>query len=115
MLNAVPFNMDLHMDILCSRRYHHSSYTCIYVVSNRTNTTSTLTKYNELPDGYTLPTTNAASTLTTTLTIPARPNGSTTTVSCVTPVQIPQTITLIRSDCPRACPTVINDYGYSCW
>lgn len=42
--------------------------TVIPVVNNKTNTTTTITKYNVLPSGYTLPDLNSAGTLVTTLT-----------------------------------------------
>jgi len=53
--------------------------TVVYVVNTRTNATRTVTKYNELPAGYTLPPVNAAGTRITILTIPHGPSGNTTT------------------------------------
>ncbi|TKA70140.1 hypothetical protein B0A49_07720 [Cryomyces minteri] len=44
--------------------------TVIYVVNNRTNTTRTVTSYNELPAGYTLPPTNSDGTVVATVTVP---------------------------------------------
>lgn len=53
--------------------------TLIYVINNRTNTTSTITSYNELPSGYTLPAVNSAGTQITTLAVTGFDNQTTIT------------------------------------
>ncbi|OCL10684.1 hypothetical protein AOQ84DRAFT_438177, partial [Glonium stellatum] len=62
--------------------------TLIYVINNRTNTTSTLTEYNQLPDGYTTstPVLNSDGKVVSTITVP-QPNGAALTTAIVYPTE----------------------------